>query len=355
MRAVNNIKKSSGFSLVELAVVVVIIGMILTMGIKLASSFQDRSAMSLTHSKQLAIKQALISYLAVNGRLPCPASGTALTGKEDPTPSTGTCNTPIGIIPFQTLQLPRDFVIDGWDRFFTYEAWWGDTPATYCTIVPNNANYTSDTRFLGIPNNPRTYHDGDGGCISVLDTQINGTVIATRHVVATIVSHGENGFGGFSSKGVQVDYSTVLATDPEKDNIAGYPSRTPHSFHTEPFNDKFDDMVLEISPSDLVDPLKQDGTIVSINQLARNQLMAIKAGFVNNPPITTTDCQLVPLTLPPYTIRQLNGNSTNTGSTYPGLNVTFASTAPVFIASTTISASDYKDSGGVQCTAIRTP
>lgn len=104
MRTVNNIKKAYGFSLVELAVVVAIIGMILTMGIKLASSFQDRSTMSLTHTKQLAIKQALISYLAVNGRLPCLASGTALTGLEDPTPSTGTCNTPIGIIPFNTLQ-----------------------------------------------------------------------------------------------------------------------------------------------------------------------------------------------------------------------------------------------------------
>lgn len=176
-------------------------------------------------------------------------------------------------------------------------------------------------------------------------------MIATRHVVATIVSHGANGFGGFSSKGVQVDYSTVLATDPEKDNIAGYPSRTPHSFHTEPFNDKFDDLVLEISRFDLVDPLKQDGTIISINQLARNQLMAIKASLVSNTPAS---CNLVS-PLSPYSATQINGGLASSGATYPGLNITFASTAPEFSASTTISAGDYRDSGGLQCTAIKVP
>lgn len=349
MRTFNNIKKVSGFSLVELAVVVVIMGMILTMGIKMASSFQDRSAMSLTRSKQLAVKEALISFLAINGRLPCPASGTALTGLEDPTPAlpTGICSTPTGIIPFQTLQLPKDFVIDGWERFYTYEVWYGDTPATYCATVPNNAILTSDSHFLGFATNPRTYHDGDGGCIAIKETKIDGTAVATRYVAAAIISHGANGFGGFSSKGVQVDFSAVGATDPEKDNIVGHPSRTAHTFHTEPFNDKFDDIVLEISPNDLVTPLKRDGSIVSINQLARDQLIANKPSLVTNCNLNTP--------LPAYfKAFSLTGVAVSSGP-YSGLVITNTSAQPVFSASTTIGANEYLNLSNAPCTSITVP
>lgn len=345
MRTVNNIKRASGFSLVELAVVVVIMGMILTMGIKMASSFQDRSAMSLTRSKQLAIKEALISYLAVNGRLPCPASATAspITGDEDST-ATFTCNTSIGLVPFKTLQLPREYVVDGWDRFFTYESWWGDTPATYCTAVPNNANFNNVSLYSGI----RTFHDGDGGCIAIKESQINNSnPVVTRYAAATIVSHGANGFGGYSSKGVQVDFSAVGATDPEKDNIIGHGSKTVHTFHTEPFNDKFDDIVLEISPNDLVAPLKREGSITSINQLARDQLIANKSSLVTN-------CHLN-ATLPAnFTAFKLDGSAIAVGS-YSGLIITNTSAQPVFSASTSIGANEYLNTSSAICSSITVP
>jgi prepilin-type N-terminal cleavage/methylation domain-containing protein len=345
MKTANNIKKTSGFSLVELAVVVVIMGMILTMGIKMASSFQDRSAMSLTRSKQLAIKEALTSYLAVNGRLPCPASATAspISGDEDST-ATFTCNTSTGIVPFKTLQLPRDYVVDGWDRFFTYESWWGDSPATYCGAVANNANFTN----VSLYNGTRTFHDGDGGCITIKESQINNSApIVTRYTAATIVSHGANGFGGYSSKGVQVDFSAVGATDPEKDNIIGHGSKTLHTFHTEPFNDKFDDIVLEISPNDLVAPLKREGSITSINQLARDQLIANKSSLVIN-------CQLN-ATLPAnFTAYKLDGSAIASGS-YSGLIITNTSVQPVYSASTAIGANEYLNASSVICPSITVP
>jgi prepilin-type N-terminal cleavage/methylation domain-containing protein len=326
MRPVNNIKKSSGFSLVELAVVVVIMGMILTMGIKMASSFQDRSAMSLTHSKQLAIKEALISYLAANGRLPCPADPTIslITGYEKSN-ATFTCDISVGIVPYKTLQLPKEYVVDGWDRFFTYEPWWGDTPSAGCTAAnPNQANLTKDFHFLDVSTNPRTYHDGDDGCVTINETKIDGTtLVATRYLAAILISHGQNGFGGYSSKGVQVD--TAALTNSEKNNIVGH--TTPHIFHTEPLNDNFDDIVLEISANDLVAPLKRDGTIVSINQLARDQLLASKPNLVD------ASCNII-LPSTSYVTTPLHGQ-------YPSFLVTFSSITPKFSVSTNISQTDF--------------
>ena len=331
------------------------------MGIKMATSFQDRSAYSLTHAKQVAARNALIAYLVVYGRLPCPASGAAATGEEDPAipDPGGTCDTPIGILPYQTLQLPQGYALDGWDRFFTYEVWQADAPGNCVTAplsVTNNANFTIPYRFLGVATNPLTRHDGDDGCITIQeDNDLDvGTTVLTRNVVAVIVSHGANGFGGFTTKGNQVDDAAVGVASPEKDNIAGHGSRTLRTFHTEPFNPNFDDLVLEISNTDLVNPLKRDGTIVSINQLARDQLWGNRTALVTS--IAAGVCDLI--TLPAYqTATQPNGSPVVPLGSYTGLKITFANTAtaPHFESSITISASDYQDFDGADCTTIKAP
>src|SRR5258706_5824833 len=105
-------KSQDGFSLVELAVVVFIIGIILTMGVGALSAARENTASSSTAQKQNAIKEALIGYLRRNSRLPCPDTNfTAPDGVEnratagDPTTA---CSSRLGPRPSGTLGRARE-------------------------------------------------------------------------------------------------------------------------------------------------------------------------------------------------------------------------------------------------------
>ncbi len=111
-----------GFTLVELAVVLVIFGLMLGgLFIPLSAHIQMRNY-SDTDKKLDEIKQALIGYAMINGRLPCPATSSS-NGLEDG--SGGVCTTPdasnkvyIGYLPAATLGIyPQDgsgYAVDAW-------------------------------------------------------------------------------------------------------------------------------------------------------------------------------------------------------------------------------------------------
>ena len=75
-----------GFTLVEMAIVMLIVALLLGGLVPTLSSQVDQRHASET-SKQLdEIQQALIGYAIIYGRLPCPASDTS-NGMEDPVTS----------------------------------------------------------------------------------------------------------------------------------------------------------------------------------------------------------------------------------------------------------------------------
>jgi prepilin-type N-terminal cleavage/methylation domain-containing protein len=111
------------FSLVEIAIVLVIISILLAaLVIPLATQIELRRITET--EKQLAtVRDALIGYAVVNGRLPCPATdgvtyGTSdSAGKESPVGG-GACNVRLGYLPAATIGAsPTDeagFAIDSW-------------------------------------------------------------------------------------------------------------------------------------------------------------------------------------------------------------------------------------------------
>src|SRR5258705_6560564 len=108
-------RSQDGFSLVELAVVVFIIGIILTMGVGALSAARENTASSSTAQKQNAIKEALIGYLRRNSRLPCPDTNfTAPDGVENRATAGGpttACSSRFGLVPYVTLGLRRQGVL----------------------------------------------------------------------------------------------------------------------------------------------------------------------------------------------------------------------------------------------------
>ena len=115
-------KRSLGFSLIEMAIVLVVIVLLLGGAlVPLTTQVQQRRT-SETERKLDEIKEALIGYAIANGRIPCPASGTS-NGVESfaagGNPTNGNCSNAFnGFLPAVTLGLTQldgeGYALDGW-------------------------------------------------------------------------------------------------------------------------------------------------------------------------------------------------------------------------------------------------
>jgi prepilin-type N-terminal cleavage/methylation domain-containing protein len=118
-----------GFTLVEMAIVLVIFGLLLA---TLLLSFQAQRNLALqteTNNTLNVARKALLGFAQTQGRLPCPATnnGTATipddTGNASPNAS-GACAQQVGFLPAVTLGIqPIDaqgFALDGWNNRIRY-------------------------------------------------------------------------------------------------------------------------------------------------------------------------------------------------------------------------------------------
>lgn len=188
-------RKITGFTLVEMAVVLVIIGLVLA-GILSTFQAQMSSAKIRETRQSLAdIRESLQAFALINGRLPCPAdptlaNTTAGAGLED-LAVTGLCQRVNGVVPWATLGVKE---LDAWGGRFSYSV-------TDSTAAGGGAN-----RFARRPPNPVpctgqniavTFGLCSTGSIEV-QASAGG---ASLFVAAVIVSHGSNRRGSFNPNG----------------------------------------------------------------------------------------------------------------------------------------------------------
>lgn len=148
----NTSQPHRGFSLVELAVVLVILGFVLA-ALLMPLQAQRENTFRLQTENQLEIaRRALIGFAQVNGRLPCPA--TAISGGlEAPEGGSSTCVNQLGFLPAVTLGLqPTDqngFAIDSWGNRMFYAVTQVNTPGGAATPDFTTTNEMSN---VGIAN-----------------------------------------------------------------------------------------------------------------------------------------------------------------------------------------------------------
>ena len=123
----------SGFTLVELAIVMIIFGVIISAAASIALPMIRTANIVGTQAKLDKIAKAIDFYATQNYRVPCPAAPLAGTtnppfgyernsgtdGSTVPT-TCGAAANKFGIVPFKTLGIPRDWVIDAWGNYITY-------------------------------------------------------------------------------------------------------------------------------------------------------------------------------------------------------------------------------------------
>ncbi|MEA1938404.1 MAG: prepilin-type N-terminal cleavage/methylation domain-containing protein, partial [Pseudomonadota bacterium] len=123
--------RKHGFTLIELAIALTVIGLIMGLGASALKRMGEESREKITEQKMDAVEDALILYATRNGHLPCPADGNLVdghtrAGRGMPTGATKNCNEQTaGVVPWLDLGLSADDTLDGWSRRITYRVYDG--------------------------------------------------------------------------------------------------------------------------------------------------------------------------------------------------------------------------------------
>lgn len=183
-------KQPAGFTLIELAVVLVIIAMIVGTSFVAFTNNINIVKTKQTREKLVAIEKALLAFVIENKRLPCPADGSlaqsnASFGVEDFNSGTSVCNStaPLdttnvvsGVVPVESLLLPYDYMVDGWGR---------------------RISYAIDSRLGGEDIGTASFYETDETSLDVAIAEAS----IMPNVAYVIFSHGANGHGAWLENG----------------------------------------------------------------------------------------------------------------------------------------------------------
>jgi type II secretory pathway pseudopilin PulG len=194
-------RKSSGFSLIELSILVTIVS-IIAIGMMewFTPPIEDEiKKQQVTEERMRNIRHAIQAFYARNERIPCAADITlaetnAAFGVEDCTATfTGVPPAPqAGAIPYRTLGIGIENTVDGWNRRFTYAVSGDDCPrhgtaANRCNDAVNGRQFfRSENRLFTATRKTRLVVVAP----RVRDNRFNVTM---PNVLYVVVSHGPNG------------------------------------------------------------------------------------------------------------------------------------------------------------------
>lgn len=116
-----NVRQEGGFSLIELAIGLVIMGLIAVGVISSLSAQAEQRRMLQTREMLIEVRNSLMAFVTTQGRLPCPATLLS-NGQESIASNTGgiiTCSSESGFVPGVSLGLAeldaRGLKNDAWD------------------------------------------------------------------------------------------------------------------------------------------------------------------------------------------------------------------------------------------------
>lgn len=287
-----------GFTLVEIAIALVIFALVLSGFIAILNVQQTSTRISTTQQKQQAIKQALIAYVAKNNFLPCPADpslqpGAANYGMSQPNADPAvvcsgvtTTNGPAthrGVLPFVTLGLTEPDVFDGYHQRFTYIVTSAATKLASSSVASMRGNmliHSTTPVQIGLA--------AAGNQINGCSASPTDTNTCNNYAVVVLISHGQNGNGAFVADGSQ---SAVPAANVSEQQNASL-SLTNLQYVQGQLTDNpsasggpFDDILMWLKPDDLLLPLNKDGAIASARSVTNDRLKvlqeAVNAQIVN--------------------------------------------------------------------------
>lgn len=189
-----NKKNEFGFTLVEIAVVLVIVGILVGSFIGSFADRIDTTRRDYTKDNLDEVKKVLIAFAfsqAAAPYLPCPDTDAPPDGMENRDVA-GACVAATGFLPWVTI---GEGYADSWDTRYRYWV---------------NTDYAVDTGFQLATN------DGNSGTV---ETRVGNNIMPLlNNAVAVIYSHGKNGLGGVSSDNINRTALPAVGHDDENEN-----------------------------------------------------------------------------------------------------------------------------------------
>lgn len=247
-------KKQSGFTLIELAIVLVIVGVLIGSFLGTLGARIDTTRRAEAEADLEIIKTALLGYAISSGGpfLPCPCTSDCDIDTVNPAgrenrKADGSCTAGaaagyLGYLPWGTLGLKPS---DSWNTLYRY---WVD-PA-----------------FSNDGTGPGSVFDlADAGTGQIRTRNPNGTAtpLVASNVVAVVFTHGKNAYGGLSVDGVARPAIPAGNID-EQDNAdtnSEFVSRAPTDFGATTPGGEFDDIVYWMSDYEIKARMVETGRL----------------------------------------------------------------------------------------------
>lgn len=218
--------RSSGFNLIEMSIVLVILGVLLGGLITPFSAQLEASKRRGADNLVDDVNNALLGFAATNGRLPCPATA-ASNGLSAPSAATTACTSNHGFVPVRTLGLngsvnANTLLIDPWLN-----------PLRYSVTNVSTGAYTNDITLALVPDFRICQQSACSG-------------ILADNVVAVVFSTGDDG--------------TTTTSPDQLENTDGDTTFVNRTL-SEAAGAEFDDHLQWISPSTLTYQLVRAGQL----------------------------------------------------------------------------------------------
>lgn len=287
--ASSEISKQSGFSLIEIAVALLVLGLAIGMTLKFTRGMQDGQNRQQVRVQLDAIEAALANFVAINKRLPCPANGTLAANavgvgleviSPGPPPAAnppiGQCsptNQINGVVPWMSIGLNATDVIDPWGGRILYRVDPVLAQATPLAALMNMSNCdpsSTGAAVAGACKAPVPSCTGNANCTSPLNflagkgldvwNGINGVAGwnlrqnnrgAGTGAAYVLISQGPTGTAAYNARGILQPGTMAAGTNetPNRNNRAlAIPSALANTYRDATLNDvagaaHFDDYI----------------------------------------------------------------------------------------------------------------
>lgn len=235
-----------GLTLIELALVLMVVGLMAALFLPMAAGMREAQQIKETRAKLAAIDAALVRFVMLNNRLPCPADGTLPetdpnAGRELVGATVHGCAAAVvsrAVVPWRTLGLTMQDALDAWGVQITYRPWMSVSTPNHSLTLSTPLSLACDSLAPFAPrtpaqwnaclqSTPRLGHRVRPSTSSTLaqslaePTPVSPTDKNTG-AAFVLISHGPNRCGGYAAGGAGPLASSCPASD-ERQNDNGVP------------------------------------------------------------------------------------------------------------------------------------